>query len=120
MDFKKKRLLFLIIVFSIFILLICAKIWEHKRETKLMKKYEMIDSVASVTSEKVRQITSDMNYFDIIDLLGQTKSIGSGLVILEYEVDNKYTLLLTFTKPLSQSAGFVGNDLLQQLLPKTK
>jgi len=84
-----------------------------------MKKYEMIDSVASVNSEKIRQITNEMNYYDIIDLLGQTKSIGSGLVILEYEVDNKYTLLLTFTKPLSQPAGFVGNDLLTQLLSKT-
>jgi len=85
-----------------------------------MKKYDMIDSVASVSSEKIRQITSDMNYFDIIDILGQTKSIGFGLVILKYEVDNKYTLLLTFTKPLSQPAGFVDNDLLLQLQPKTK
>ncbi len=85
-----------------------------------MKEYEPINSVASVSSEKVRQITIDMNYFDIIDLLGKTKSVGSGFFILEYEVDNKYTLLLTFMKPLSQPAGFVGNDLLTQLLPNTK
>lgn len=121
MNFKKKKLLilFMIIVFFIFILLMYTRIWEYKKEAKLMKKYEMIDSVTSVSSEKVRQITSDMNYYDIIDILGQTISICSGLVILEYEVDNKYTLLLTFTKPLSQPAGFVGSDLLNQLLPKS-
>ncbi|WP_313370029.1 hypothetical protein [Sedimentibacter sp.] len=85
-----------------------------------MKEYEPINSVASVSSEKVRQITIDMNYFNIIDLLGQTKSVGSGFFILEYEVDNEYTLLLTFTKSLSQPAGFTGSDLLTQLLPKTK
>jgi hypothetical protein len=117
---KKMLLLFVIITFSTFILLICTRICKHKKEAISMKEYEMIDSVTSVSSEKIQQITSDMNYFDIIDLLGQTKSIGSGLVILEYEVDNKYTLFLTFTKPLSQPAGFVGNDLLLQLQPKTK
>lgn len=122
MDLKKMKLLilFMVIVFFIFILLMYTRIWEYKEKIKLMKRYELIDSVASVNSEKIRQITNEMNYYDIIDLLGQTKSIGSGLVILEYEVENKYTLLLTFTKPLSQPAGFVGSDLITRLLPKTK
>ncbi|WP_313339567.1 hypothetical protein [Sedimentibacter sp.] len=122
MFFNRKGMLpiLMIIIFSIFILLISIKIWGNKKEEKIMKEYEPINSVASVSSEKVRQITIDMNYFNIIDLLGQTKSVGSGFFILEYEVDNEYTLLLTFTKSLSQPAGFTGSDLLTQLLPKTK
>lgn len=83
----------------------------------IMAKYEFIDSIASVSSEKITQINSGMNYYDIIDLLGQSKNIGSGLVILPYVVDNEYSLLLTFIKPLSEPAGFVGEELLKQLQP---
>ncbi|GEM_PF-688951 len=86
-------------------------------KNEIMSKYEFIDSVASVSSEKVKQINNSMNYYDIINLLGQSKNIGSGLTILQYVVDGEYSLLLPFIKPLSQPAGFVGEELLKQLQP---
>ena len=72
--------------------------------------------VAQITSEQVKQVTADMKYDDIIGLLGNTVDIGSGIYILQYEVDGKYTLDISFISH-DTPCGYSGDELLDMMQP---
>ncbi len=46
--------------------------------------------IAKITSEQILELTPSMTYEDIINILGETQDIGSGIYILVYEVDRAY------------------------------
>lgn len=71
---------------------------------------------ADVTSEQILELTPDMTPQDVIELLGDTQDIGSGLFILCYRVDKDYLLNIPFTG-LDAQLGVYGEDLLKALQP---
>lgn len=70
----------------------------------------------SVTSEQVLKLMPTMTAQDVIDLLGDTQDVGSGILILSYRVDNDYILYIPFTG-LDAQLGVYGEDLLKALQP---
>lgn len=74
-------------------------------------------SMTKVTSEQIRELTPYMTYNDVINALGETQDIGSGLYILVYEVDNKYFINIPFSGDDAQ-LGVTGENLLEALQPK--
>ena len=79
----------------------------------LLKNEEIISSPINITSEQVKKLKPTMTYTDVKKLLGDTQDIGSGIYILYYIVDNKYTLSIPFTSDNSQ-LGVDGEDLLDR------
>ena len=77
---------------------------------------EMPKEPASVTSEQIRQLTPTMTVSDVMEKLGATMDIGSGISILIYKVDDKYTLTIPFAGNDAQ-LGVYGEDLLKALQP---
>lgn len=71
---------------------------------------------ASVTSEQILELTPAMTPQDVIDLLGDTQDVGSGLFILCYRVDNDSILYIPFAG-LDAQLGVYGEDLLKALQP---
>ena len=69
-----------------------------------------------ITSAQVRKITADMNYYDIIDILGQT--VYYGYTRLQYIVDDEYILLIPYSDDWNEPLGLVGEDLLSQLIER--
>lgn len=69
-----------------------------------------------ITSEQVRQLTPTMTLTDVTEKLGATQDIGSGICILVYKVDDKYTLTIPFAG-LDAQLGVTGEDLLKALQP---
>jgi len=74
--------------------------------------------IAKITSEQVKQVTADMKYDDIVALLGETADIGSGIYILQYEVDGMYTLDISFISH-DTPCGYSGDELLAMMQLKT-
>ncbi|HKL98758.1 MAG TPA: hypothetical protein VJZ06_02470 [Mobilitalea sp.] len=72
---------------------------------------------AKVTSEQIKKLTPDMNYDDIISILGETQDIGSGIYILVYEVDGTYLLNIPLAGYDAQ-LGVTGEKLLEALTLK--
>lgn len=54
---------------------------------KLPEILGLTNEITRVTSSQLRQITSKMTYNDVINVLGNTKDIGSGIWILQYEYE---------------------------------
>ena len=72
--------------------------------------------LTDVTSEQVMQLTPTMTAKDVIELLGDTQDVGSGLLILCYRVDGAYTLNIPFAT-LHAQLGVTGEQLLQAKQP---
>lgn len=73
--------------------------------------------LTKISSEKIKKLTPEMNYKDIVHILGDTKDIGSGIYILLYEVDEKYILKI-YLKGDYEPLGTTGESLLKTLEPK--
>ena len=71
---------------------------------------------AAVTSDQVRQLTPTMTLHDVVEVLGSTVDVGSGICILVYEVDGQYTVSIPFAG-LDAQLGVYGEDLLKALQP---
>jgi len=84
-----------------------------------LSKYDALDPFvyepANITSDQVRLITADMNYFDIVDVLGQTTSFGFGYIRLQYVIDDEYFLFIPYMRNWYEPFGLTGEDLLLQL-----
>lgn len=72
--------------------------------------------LTDVTSEQVMQLTPTMTAKDVIELLGDTQDVGSGILILCYRVDGAYTLNIPFAT-LHAQLGVTGELLLQAKQP---
>ena len=57
-----------------------------------------------------------MTLHDVVEVLGSTVDVGSGICILVYEVDGQYTLSIPFAG-LDAQLGVYGEDLLKALQP---
>lgn len=75
------------------------------------------DTLAKVSSAQIRSLTPTMTYQEVLQTLGKTKDVGSGFLILAYEVDNRYTLNIPFASVNAQ-LGVTGEKLLEALQPK--
>ncbi len=82
----------------------------------LLKNKEIILSPKKITSEQVKELKPTMTYKDVKRVLGDTQDVGSGIYILNYIVDNEYTLSIPFTSENSQ-LGVYGEDLLKAIKP---
>ncbi len=82
----------------------------------LLKTTEVISKPINITSEQVKSLKPTMTYTEVKNLLGNTQDLGSGIYILNYTVDNEYTLSIPFTSMDSQ-LGVYGEDLLKALQP---
>jgi signal peptidase I len=51
-------------------------------------KFKIENEIRKVTAKQLRQITKDMTYQEVVNLLGNTKDIGSGRYIISYEYEN--------------------------------
>lgn len=70
----------------------------------------------SVTSEQVERLIPAMTVTDVMEELGGTMDIGSGMYVLIYKVDDIYTLAIPFAGDDAQ-LGVYGEDLLKALQP---
>ena len=75
-------------------------------------KIPVTDTMAQVTSEQVSKLTPTMTYKDIIEVLGNTVDVGSGIYILQYEVDGEYTIKIPLADDNAQ-LGVTGDKLLE-------
>ena len=75
-------------------------------------KIPVTDTMAQVTSEQVSELTPDMTYKDIIEVLGNTVDVGSGIYILQYEVDGAYTINIPLADDNAR-LGVTGDKLLE-------
>lgn len=73
--------------------------------------------ITKVTSAQIRGLTPYMTYDDIINTLGETQDIGSGIYILVYEVDGMYLLSIPLAGH-NEQLGVTGEKLLETLTPK--
>lgn len=73
-------------------------------------------NLLSVTSADIEKLQPNMTYKDVINMLGDTIDVGSGIYILNYKVDDKYILSIPFTS-LESELGVYGKDLLKALQP---
>lgn len=73
--------------------------------------------IANVSSGLIRDLTPQMTYEDIINTLGETQDIGSGIYILVYEVDGAYLLNIPLAGNDAE-LGVTGETLLKALTPK--
>lgn len=78
--------------------------------------YYGVVNTAKVTSAEVKSITSGMSYREIIQLLGPTKDIGSGLHVLQYVVDDNNLLYINFADE-NDICEKSGDDFLKNLIP---
>ena len=87
-------------------------------ESLFQKKDEIpvTDKMAQVTSEQISKLTPTMTYKDIIKLLGETVDVGSGIYILQYNVDDEYVIEISFADDNAQ-LGVTGNKLLEAKKP---
>ncbi len=74
------------------------------------------DNIAQVTSEQLLKLTPSMTYKDIIEILGNTVDVGSGIYILKYEVDGKYIIEISLQGD-DAKLGVTGNKLLENKQP---
>jgi hypothetical protein len=54
------------------------------------------EDIKKVTATQLSQISEDMTYKEVVNTLGNTKDIGSGLYIFRYEYENGQFLDITF------------------------
>lgn len=73
--------------------------------------------IAQVSSKQIRELTPQMMREDIINTLGKTRDIGSGIYILVYEVDGTYLLNIPLAGNDAQ-LGVTGEQLLDTLTPQ--
>ena len=57
-----------------------------------------------------------MTYKDIVEILGNTVDVGSGIYILKYEVDGKYIIEISLQGD-DAKLGVTGNKLLENKQP---
>ena len=74
------------------------------------------DAPRAVSSESIRTLTPTMTYREVVDRLGETVDVGSGIYVLVYEVDGAYTLTIPFAGDDAQ-LGVTGEALLEALRP---
>ncbi len=79
-------------------------------------KIPVTDTMAQVTSEQVSKLTPTMTYKDIIELLGNTVDVGSGIYILQYKVDGEYIIEIPLADDNAQ-LGVTGDKLLEAKQP---
>lgn len=78
---------------------------------------ESVETPTQVTSEQIKALTPTMTRKDVIEALGDTQDIGSGIYVLVYEVDQKNLLNIPFAGDDAQ-LGVNGEKLLEALIPK--
>ena len=78
----------------------------------IYKKNNVTDEITKVTSEQVLKLTPSMTYKDIVEILGNTIDIGSGIYILKYEVDGKYIIEISLQGDDAE-LGITGDKLLE-------
>lgn len=79
-------------------------------------KMTVTDQIAQVTSEQVISLKPTMTCSDVIAALGNTIDIGSGIYILQYEVDGEYLINIPFASDTAQ-LGVTGDKLLEAKQP---
>ena len=77
---------------------------------------ETVDFRAKVTSDQIKELAPTMTRKEVLEFLGNTVDVGSGIYIYEYEVDEKYLLSILFAGDDAQ-LGVNGSDLLEALKP---
>lgn len=77
--------------------------------------YNSLTYTAKITSDQIRAIKAGMTYKEIIEQLGVTKDIGSGLHVLQYAVDGDKILYLSFANE-NDVCTKSGEELLQTLV----
>ena len=74
------------------------------------------DTPKKVTSAQIRELTPTMTRKEVLEFLGDTVDVGSGIYIYVYEVDQAYLLNIPFANDDAQ-LGVNGADLLKALRP---
>jgi hypothetical protein len=77
-------------------------------------KYTNLISTKHITSSQISAINKGLSYKEIIEILGNTKDIGSGLHVLQYAVDDNKILYLSFADE-NDICDKSGSDLLMML-----
>jgi len=69
---------------------------DPKQVYEAIVNYSPYTYTGKITSDQVRLIKAGMKYSEIVEILGDTKDIGSGVHVLQYVVDDNKILLLSF------------------------
>lgn len=81
---------------------------------RALKNYSALTVTNRVSREQIQELETGLTYGEIIDRLGITKDVGKDSYILQYLVDGKMLLTLTFTEE-SDVCPYSGEELLGTL-----
>ncbi len=72
------------------------------------------ESIKAIYSEDIKELSATMTYKEVVEKLGPTRDVGHSRYILEYRVDDIYSLKLTYGND-QEKLGISGEELLEQL-----
>lgn len=72
---------------------------------------------AKITYEQVKGIKRDMTYGQVVEMLGATKDIGSGVYVLEYQLEDGKSFVFSVVR-WDDPIGKTGEDLLAEMAIK--
>ncbi len=89
MHVRKNTLFFILVFFPLITTLLgCSNHNTQSHETNNNEILGLTNEIKKITSSQLAKITKDMTYKELINTLGNTKDIGSGIKIFRYEYEN--------------------------------
>ena len=89
---------------------------DSMEQRKIIQNATRRNKLMSGGTDVQETLEAENNLKDVIELLGDTQDVGSGLLILCYRVDGAYTLNIPFAT-LNAQLGVTGEQLLQAKQP---
>ncbi|MCG7409409.1 hypothetical protein MH117_18530 [Paenibacillus sp. ACRRX] len=89
MHVRKNTFIFILVFFSLMTTLLgCSNHNAQSRDENNNEILGLTNEIRKITSSHLAKITKDMTYREMINTLGNTKDIGSGIKIFRYEYEN--------------------------------
>lgn len=117
-----KKNYYIVIIIGIFLFVGCSqpKVTDaNEQGNKIGNLISPYNDIGKVTSDIIMKIEKGMTYHDIIEKLGKTNDIGSGLYLAQYIVDDKLILTISFGN-LQDICDLTGQELLEKSEPVKK
>lgn len=89
MHIRKNAFVFILVFVPLMTTLLgCSNNSSQSNDANNNEILGLTNEIRKITSSQLTQITKDMTYREMINTLGNTKDIGSGINIFRYEYEN--------------------------------
>ena len=86
-------------------------------KTAELPKLYVDGAPAKITYEQVKGIKRDMTYGQVAEMLGATKDIGSGVYVLEYQLEDGKPFVFSVVR-WDDPIGKTGSELIEEMTKK--